>query len=69
MTSDEYINILRDECHEHLSENKVRELDALFASNDGRRIFLKLEELRVAKKIPSPRFEKTLTDFYWRFCN
>ena len=65
----EYIKIFKEECGEHLSENEASQLDALFAggAKEARSIFLKLEELRTSGQVPSTRFEKTLTDFYWRF--
>jgi hypothetical protein len=62
-----YIGIFREECGEHLPESEVRELEPLFSGKDARRIFLKLEELRTAGRVPSPRFAKALTDFFWRF--
>lgn len=68
---DDYIRILKEECGEHLPENETSRLDVIFAGGlkEARTIFLKLEELRIAGRVPSPRFEKTLTDFYWRFVN
>ena len=71
MQFDEYIKILREECGEHLSVNEISELDIIFAGGlkNAKAIFLKLEELRTSGRVPSPRFERTLTDFYWRFLN
>jgi hypothetical protein len=66
---DEYINIFKEECGEHLGESEASKLDDLFAGGpkEARSIFLRLEELRTSGRVPSTRFEKTLTDFYWRF--
>jgi hypothetical protein len=66
---DEYIKIFREECGEHLSENEASQLDSLFTggASEARKIFLRLEELRTSGRVPSTRFAKTLTDFFWRF--
>ena len=69
MTIEGYIMILREECSEHLTENEAKELEPLFSTKEARIIFLKLEELRTSGRVPSPRFEKTLTDFFWRFAH
>jgi hypothetical protein len=68
---DDYIRILKEECGEHLPENEMIKLNLILAGSlkEARTIFLKLEELRTSGRVPSPRFEKTLTDFYWRFVN
>lgn len=69
MQFDEYIKIFREECGEHLSENETSQLDSLFAGGvkEARRIFLRLEELRTSGQVPSTRFEKILTDFFWKY--
>ena len=66
---DDYIKIFREECGEHLTENEAKELEPLLRANvkETRFIFVKLDELRTSGRIPSSRFDKTLTDFFWRF--
>jgi hypothetical protein len=67
MTFDDYIKIFLDECREHLPCEEAKEMEAHFATCDPRPIFLELDRLQKAGRIPSMRFEKLLTDFYWQF--
>jgi hypothetical protein len=67
MTLDEYIKIFREECGEHLPWEEAQDLSALFATKDAWRIFQELDKIQKAGRIPSPRFEKALTEFYWQF--
>jgi hypothetical protein len=67
LTIDDYIKVFREECGEHLAEHEVKELEPLFSAKEARFIFVKLEELRTSGHVPSPRFEKALLDFFWRF--
>jgi len=67
MTYDKCIEILRDECREHLPWDEAQSYLALFESRNTWRIYQEMESLRQNGRIPSPRFEKTLETFYWMF--
>ena len=67
MTLDDYIKVFRDECQEHLPWEEARDFEALFATKNPRMIFDGLEKIRNEGRIPTKRFEQTLTEFYWQF--
>jgi hypothetical protein len=67
MTLDEYIKVFRDECGEHLPWEEAREMEAVFVTRHPRTIFMELDKLQQAGRIPSKRFAKQLTNFYWQF--
>ena len=67
MTLDEYIKVFRDECGEHLPWEEARDMEAVFTTRRPRSIFIELDKLQQEGRIPSKRFEKLLTDFYWQF--
>ena len=67
MTLDDYLKLFRDECGEHLPWEEAKDLEALFTARLPRPIFMELDKLYQAGRIPSKRFEKALTDFYWQF--
>ncbi len=65
MTVDQYIEIFRDECREHLNWEEAQEYAAVFATRAPFEIIRAMEELR--GKIPSPRFQRTLENFHYEF--
>jgi hypothetical protein len=69
---DDYLRIFRQEIDEHLNWQEAREYyDVLTLESGWRRpartVFEEMEKLRVTGKIPSSRFEKSLSDFYWTY--
>lgn len=62
MTIEEYIEIFREECGEHLPWEEARDLEAVFITKSPRSIILALEELR--PRVPSSRFQKALDNFH-----
>jgi hypothetical protein len=67
MTLDDYIQIFRDECGEHLPWEEAKDMEAVFATRHPRSIFLELNKLKEAGRIPSRRFDTLLTEFYGQF--
>lgn len=67
MTLDDYIKIFREECGEHLPWEEARDCEGLWVTRDAVRIYEQMNKLRDADRIPSPRFKKTLGEFFWDF--
>lgn len=67
MTIDDYIKIFRDDCNEHLPWEEAKDMEAVFATRNPRAIYLELNKLKEARRIPSDRFEKLLANFYGQF--
>ena len=71
---EEFIRIFREEINEHLDWQEAQEFNGLLSLEAGwrqpaRTVCEQMEKVRTAGKIPSPRFEKALTDFYWLYAS
>ena len=64
MSYDECIAVFRDECREHLPWEEAQAYLGLFESRRNWEIFKQMSLLRTGGRIPSPRFEKALENFY-----
>ena len=67
---DELLRIFREEIDAHLHSQEAQEFYGLLTAESGCRrpawtVFYELQ--KVARKIPSPRFQKALEDFYWLY--
>ena len=66
---DNYLRIFREEIDEHLHWQEARDYYGVLTLESGwrrpsRTVFEEMDKLRVSGKIPSPRFERALADFY-----
>ena len=52
MTLDEYLKVFRDDCQEHLPWEEAQTMEAVFATRRPRSIFLELDKLHQAGRIP-----------------
>ena len=46
---------------------EAKDMEALFCGHDNFAIFLELDKMHKAGRLPSQRFAKALTEFYWQF--
>lgn len=66
---DEFLRIFREEIDEHLHWQEAQQYYGVLTLESGwrrtaRAVFEEMEQLRTAGKIPSPRFQRALDDFY-----
>lgn len=67
MNRDDYVAVFREECQQLYWEERQR-IEGVLRQGTPREIFLAMERLKAQEKLSSPRFEKTLVDFYGQFC-
>jgi hypothetical protein len=73
-TYEDFIRIFREAIDEHLHWQEAQGFHGVLSLETGwrqpaRTVFEQMEHLRTAGKIPSPRFEKALADFYWLYAS
>jgi hypothetical protein len=64
MQLDDYLTIFRQE-YASLNWQERQQIEAVFATRYGPKIFMALDELLQTGKLTSEHFQKSLQDFYW----